>query len=201
MKTLAGAFGISPSGSRASVITFSHKAEHSIKFSDHDNLKSFNSAVDAIPHMDSVTRIDLALRLTQAEMFKESNGARALLPKLLILLTDGSQTAGADAEDPGDIADELRKDGVSVIVVGIGRGVKQTELDHMAGSKDNSFSAASFDELIGGDFIKQLTEKSCEVGKKRSILISCLFVYEGSIFAYFSDCFFVNAKLNLAGVK
>ena len=34
----------------------------------------------------------------------------------------------------------------------------------MAGGPDNAFSAASFDELIGGDFIKTLTDKSCKEG-------------------------------------
>ena len=35
----------------------------------------------------------------------------------------------------------------------------------MAGGADNAFSAASFDELIGGEFITTLTEKTCKTGK------------------------------------
>ena len=35
----------------------------------------------------------------------------------------------------------------------------------MAGGGENAFSAASFDELIGGEFVKELTEKSCKEGK------------------------------------
>ena len=65
---------------------------------------------------------------------------------------------------PEDIADELRTSGINLIVVGIGKGVNQTELDLMAGGPQKAFSAASFDELVGGTFIQQLTEKSCEVG-------------------------------------
>lgn len=165
LKALAGAFGVSDDGSRAGVITFSYYSEHSIKLKDHTDITSFSKAVDAIPLMGSTTRIDKALRLTQAELFALENGARAGVPKILILLTDGSQTQDANAEDPGDIAEELRtRGGVTLIVVGIGAGVNQTELDHMAGGKDNAFSAASFDELVGGDFIQQLTEKSCEEG-------------------------------------
>ena len=167
MKALAGAFGISADGSRASVLTFSYSSELSIKFKDHFDQASFDRAVDAIPLMGSTTRIDKAFRLTQSEMFKPENGARANLPKILILLTDGSQTLDADAEHPGDISDEMRASGIAVIVVGIGSKTNQTELDHMAGGKDNAFSAASFDELVGGDFIKQLTDKSCEVGRCR----------------------------------
>ena len=169
MKALAGAFGVSDDGSRASVLTFSYYSELSIKFKDHFDQSSFDAAVDAIPLMGSTTRIDRALRLTQKEMFLDSNGARANMPKILILLTDGSQTQDAGAEDPGDIADELRQSGISVIVIGIGPGTNQTELNHMAGGPDNAFSAASFDELIGGGFIKQLTDKSCEVGRLKNV--------------------------------
>ena len=164
LKALAGAFGVSDDGSRASVLTFSRKSELTIKFKDHFDQLKFNTAVDAIPLMGSVTRIDLALRLAQREMYLVENGARPNLPKILILLTDGSQTQQSGAEVPGDVADELRRSGISIIVVGIGSGTNQAELNHMAGGADNAFSAASFHELIGGEFIKKLTEKSCEIG-------------------------------------
>ena len=165
LKTLAAAFGISPSGSRAGVVTFSYYTEHSIKLNDHTNLTSFNEAVDKIPLMGSTTRIDKALRLTQKEMFTFANGGRVGVPKLVILLTDGSQTQDAGAEDPGDVADELRKEGVDILVVGIGKGVNETELRRIAGGEANAISAASFDELVAGDFVKRVKDKTCTTGK------------------------------------
>ena len=49
------------------------------------------------------------------------------------MLSDGSQIAEADVEDPGFIAEELRSQmGITVIVVGIGAGVNQAALDHIA---------------------------------------------------------------------
>ena len=92
LKSLAGAFGVSDNGSRASVLTFSSSSELSIKFGDHFDINNFNAAVDSIPLMGSTTRIDRALRLTQKEMFKPENGARSGVPKVLILLTDGKFT-------------------------------------------------------------------------------------------------------------
>ena len=92
LKSLAEAIGISKEGSRAGVITFSYKAEHSIKMKDHTDILDFNAAVDAIPLMGSTTRIDRALRLTQKELFSANNGALANNQNMLILLTDGSQT-------------------------------------------------------------------------------------------------------------
>ena len=164
MKSLAAAFGVSADGSRAGVITFSYYSEHSIKMKDHTDISSFNKAVDAIPLMGSTTRIDRALRLTQKELFAPENGGRPGITKILILLTDGTQTKDQGAEDPGDITDEIRATGVVVIVIGIGPGTDQKELAHMAGGADNAFSAASFDELVGGDFINTVTSKSCDEG-------------------------------------
>ena len=165
MKTLAATFGISSNGSRAGVVTFSYYTEHSIKMNDHQDLSSFNAAVDSIALMGSTTRIDKALRLTQTDMFSIPNGGRPGVPKLVILLTDGSQTADVGAEEPGDIAEELRNDGINILVVGIGQGVNQTELNHIAGGDANAFSAASFDELIASDFVNKIKEQSCKAGK------------------------------------
>ena len=69
-------------------------------------------------------------------------------------------------EHPGLIADEMRGEGVTFIVIGIGSGTNQTEINHIAGGSENAFNAASFDELVGGDFIKMLEDKTCKVGKQ-----------------------------------
>ena len=177
LKSLAESFGVSGDGSRAGVITFSVNAEHSIKMKDHADISSFNAAVDAIPLMGFTTRIDKALRLAQNELFTLENGARPTTPKILILLTDGSQTADADAESPGDIADELRKTGVTLLVVGIGSHTNTTELSHIAGGPGKTFSAASFDELTSARFIGNIADKSCEVGKYELYYLNIYFSY------------------------
>ena len=82
----------------------------------------FHQAVDKIPLMGYTTRIDRALRQAQKEFFTAANGGRKNVPKIIILLTDGTQSQDDDAEDPAKIAAELRGSGISTIVVGIGSG-------------------------------------------------------------------------------
>ena len=164
LKALAATFGLSEDGGRAGVVTFSYYTEHSIKLNDHAKLSTFNDAVDKIPLMGSTTRIDKALRMTQNEMFSIPNGGRPGVTKLLIVLTDGSQTQDAGAEDPGDVADEIRNAGIRVIAVGIGKGVNTTELAHIAGDDKNVFSAGSFDELISSDFLQSVNKAGCDEG-------------------------------------
>ena len=133
--------------------------------SDHADGTSFKAAVNAIPLMGFTTRIDRALRLTQKELFASENGGRPDVRDVLILLTDGTQTKSKGAEDPGNVMEEIRSSGVETIVIGIGTGTDAEELDHMAGGSGKAYSAKSFDELIGGDFVTKLTEQTCKAGK------------------------------------
>ena len=132
--------------------------------SDHSDISSFKQAVDNIPLMGSTTRIDEALRLAQEELFSFSNGGRAGVPKILILLTDGSQTQDAGASQPGDIAEELRADGINILAVGIGQGVDKTELREIAGNLQSVYISDNFDKIIGPDFISVIANTICEAG-------------------------------------
>merc|ERR1712013_519774 len=161
LKSLAEAFAISYHGSRQSVVTFGYNTKLSIRFKDHTERAAFNAAVDSIPLMGSSTRIDRALRQAQREMFTKENGARVTSPKVLILLTDGSQSRGQGAENPSDIAAQLRASGVNMIVIGIGSQINKQELDRIAGGKDKAFIAESFDKIKERDFVIQITESTC----------------------------------------
>ena len=82
----------------------------------------------------------------------------------MILLTDGSQTRDAGAEDPKKIADELRADGINILVVGIGNGINPTELAQIAGYPQNMYCASNFDKAIGNDFISSFKKFACGKG-------------------------------------
>ena len=164
LKALAATFGVSDQASRAGVVTFSYNAEHSIKLNEHTGLASFNQAVDDIALMGSTTRIDKALRTTQSEMFTIGNGGRPGVNKVLFILTDGSQTQDAGAEDPAVVAEELRKSGIRLIVIGIGKGVNPAELAKIAGRAENVYSAATFDELISSVFLDKVNTAGCAEG-------------------------------------
>ena len=77
-------------------------------------------------------------------------------------MTDGSQTQSYDAEDPADIADELRRSGIELIVVGMGSGIDPGELAKIAGGVDQAFTARSFNDLSSDEFIKRVQNKACE---------------------------------------
>ena len=163
LKSLAASFDLTNRDVKASVVTFSSFPELSIKFNEHDKTDTFNAAIDRIPLMGFLTRIDLALRLTQSKMFTPENGARENYPKVLVLITDGAQTKprGRPYEDPALVANELRKSGVYFVVVGIGDQVVYDELISIAGDEKRVFTSTSFDELVTKDFIKKVSLVTC----------------------------------------
>ena len=169
LKILAGTFGISKDGSHAGVISFSSNVNHDIKLSDHEDITSFNSAVDKIPHMNQVTRIDSALKLAQSDMFSTAEGGRVGVPKVLILITDGAQYPSSasrqDVQNPAEIAEELRASDIVIIVVGIGQLVQKDQLVEIAGKEENVFLAKNFDDLISSEFLEKVKKASCEAGK------------------------------------
>lgn len=162
LNSLVESFGLGSTKSRASVITFSYYSVLSIKFNDFFDINVFKTAVNKIPLMRSVTLMDKALRLAQREMFKTANGARPDKPKVLVLLTDGEQTTKYQVEDPAPVVKELRAQGVNVLVVGMGRYVKESSLIKIAGSADKAFRVTQFKDLISPAFIGQMKTETCK---------------------------------------
>jgi len=184
LNSIAASFGIGSGKSRASVITFSKFSLLSIKFSQYDNLAKFQAAVNRIPHLNSVTFMDRALRLAQKEMFALKNGARPGKAKLLVLLTDGKQTPGyyqkigrrfkyVQAEDPAAVVKDLRKDGINVLVVGMGKGpgVNMKMIKNIAGESKYAFYAADFKTLATPAFLNDVKARSC-VAAEESLTIN-----------------------------
>lgn len=161
MKSCVSKFGISSQGTHISVIDFSVYAYLAIRLRDYTDVLSFNNAVDTIPLIGYMTRIDLALTVAKTDMFNSQNGARENVTKVLVLMTDGSQTQTDDITDPLVVAEELRELGIHLFAVGIGDEVNQTELMNIAGGPRNVFSADSFDDLSGSQVADNLVNLAC----------------------------------------
>lgn len=100
-------------------------------------------------------------------------------------------------EDPGDVADELRSHGISIIAIG-GGGYKKNKrkLNRLGGGSDLAFQVDSFEELKDFHRKVKITERTCsecefplvsfllftcctQFGKKRAILTYYSVKYEG----------------------
>lgn len=163
VRILADVFGVESDGSRIGVVTFSYDAEHSIKLSDHTNLESFKAAADKLPLMGYTTRIDKALSMVRDESFLSSNGGRANVPKILFVLTDGTQTKDKDAQNPSAIAAQIQeKYGAIIFAIGIGQRINREELAGIANEKSRVYLAKNFDELKSTEFVTNIARTYCE---------------------------------------
>ncbi len=156
-------------GLRGAVVLFSKDANLAIKFSDLNRLSDFQDAVERLPLMGSITRIDKALKVAYRDMFSAVNGARKNISKLLILLTDGKQTVESDSISPSEAIRPFHQAGITVIVIGIGPAVDPVELKSMVVDPKNVYLAKDFNELKSGEFVTSIFEKSCSVPSKFEI--------------------------------
>ena len=164
---------LSSSGAHASLVLFSHKAFLKIKFSDFYNGEGFNRAVDELPLLNSITRIDRALQVALNEMFSRVNGMRRNVPHVLVLLTDGKQTPGNDVMPLPKAVKPFHDAGIKVIVVGIGGGVNRRELKGLVKSPVNLKFVKNFNQLRSASFVEKITAAACKTpGKLCSVVLA-----------------------------
>ena len=155
---LAEQFQISPSGSRAAVVLYSTRATVSFKFGAYTNPETFRKAVMALKHERGFTRIDLAL--INAYYFVFRGNTRFLVPKLIFVLTDGEQTKTGSYTPLNRASSRLKKEGVRIIAIGIGKNVNMDELKQITSSEKDIIVAKTFDDL--SQFLSPLLKTACD---------------------------------------
>ena len=158
VKQVAKSFGLAPDHSQAAMVLSRNSSSVQARFGQYATTEEFTKAVDALPYEEGQSRIDRALDLAATDIFPE---ARAGVPKLALLITGGSQTPAADAKDLREASEPLRKAGVRVLAVGIGRGVDRDELRLVTETDNNIVVVPTFRYLplkIGN-----LTSRACKL--------------------------------------
>ena len=155
---LAEKFQISPSGSRAAVVLYSTDATVSFKFGKHTSPETFRKAVMDLKHERGFTRIDLAL--IKAYYFLFRGNTRFLAQKLIFVLTDGEQTKTRPYTRLDRASSRLKREGVRIIAIGIGKNVNMGELRQFASSEKDIMVAKTFDDL--SQFLNPLLKTACD---------------------------------------
>ena len=114
------------------------------------------SLINGISYNAGSTHITAALE--ESEVIFDGN-ARAGVPQVAILATDGRHNTGNPLVSPKVPADRLRAAGVIIFVVSIGAGVDQVEVEEIAGSPARVFNA-EFGQL--DSVVKSITNSICE---------------------------------------
>jgi len=154
IKKIVKAIGISPTGGQAAVTLFSTKANLGIKFSDHKDFNSFQTALDGLRQAGGVTRMDIGLEVALDQMFTAPNGMRPTSAKSVVLITDGSNTVPLDSPS---WRNKFRARNITLIVIGAGK-VNKAELEKLVDNPTDLHIASDMTD-------KKMDEFSIDVGK------------------------------------
>ena len=139
-------FKISESGIHVGLIRFSTTARIIFNFEEYYTIGDINAAIDSMTYVKGVTNTDRALRLARTKLFLEKplGSSRPLIPKFLVVMTDGiSKNTRITAME----AKALKESGIHIIVVGVGRNLARKEMLSIASSPQDVITASSFRAL------------------------------------------------------
>ncbi|XP_066930347.1 cuticlin-6-like isoform X3 [Clytia hemisphaerica] len=140
-------FTLGPNHTRVSLMTFSTFPFPHFGFNDvqSTDFTSFKNYLATIPYLEGFTYTNQALDLARTTVFNKFNGDRPDYRSVAVVLTDGKSSS--DISFVEEASSKLLNSAVKVLVVGVGSGVVQAELEAIAGDKFNIFSVSGNDQL------------------------------------------------------
>ena len=141
------------------MVVFSGSAELSIKLKDYHEHSSLTDAVKRLDYPGSDSFTAGGLEVARTHMFTKHNGDRVNASNVAVLITGGVSTIEQNDTIPN--AQDLHRDGIRVICIGIGDGANEDELSAISSpphKKDqNYFIWSDFSSLT--EFTITLVER------------------------------------------
>ena len=138
----AGTFDIAPNAVRVGVVTFASVANNEFNLNTFQSRDETINGIDSIGYIFGGTRTDLALKYAAENSFTVASGDRPDVTNILIVITDGKSNEPEFTRQEADVLHQL---GVKVFAVGIGTGVDDTELEHIASTEQYVFRIQNYD--------------------------------------------------------
>ena len=148
VQRLSSYYDVSKQDTRVGVLLYSDKAFTTVGMNSYRDSSILRRAVGALPHLGGGNRKDKAL-VTARRMFKARRpSGSAQANQVLVFITEGAQSGvAADMLSLEHAVHPLRKHGVRVIVVGVGRGVLYQELRSIAQHPNDIYLTTSLDDM------------------------------------------------------
>ena len=121
---------------RAALVVFGPEASLKARLGQYKTVEELSEVLEKLPKMNGRTRIDLALKVAEDEIFPN---ARHGVYKMAIILTDGAQSNKTQGLRRS--SKPLRDAGVRVIVVGIGVPKEDSDLRLMTDRNEDVVDA------------------------------------------------------------
>lgn len=125
LRSIVSGLDIGPDKVRVGLAQYSNEPYREFLLKDHMDKTSLLAQLDRFPYRTGETETGKAINFTRTEFFTEEAGSRASnrVPQILLVLTDGES-----ADDVTVPARMLRKQGIIVFAIGVGRAnIKELE--------------------------------------------------------------------------
>ena len=152
-----GNFNIGPNNVQIGVVTVASEPHNEFNLNTFQIKADVVNAVYSIEYIFGGTRTDLALTYVRENSFTAASGDRTDVINILIVITDGYSN---QPELTRQEADKLHQTDVKVFAIGIGTGVDQTELAHIATNDKYVFQIQNFDSF--NTLQEDLKKTACE---------------------------------------
>jgi len=155
--SIVRAFSISRDLTQIGILKFSDSARVSFFLNRYRSSTNVIAAIKRLNISFGNTNIADALRMARTQLFSDQNGARPGVPKILILITDGT----ANIEELMTIpeANTTKAAGIQIFTVGIGSQIKDEQLRTIATLPSYFYFATNFATL--SDVLQRLLNNSC----------------------------------------
>ncbi len=136
---------------RVGIASFGSYASIEFYLNDHGYLGDLIEAVDSIKWLDEMTNTSGGIRVMRKEIFNIKYGDRKDVPNIGIIMTDGE--SNRDRKLTQFEADQARKEGIILYVIGVGDEVDMSEVESVANDPNSDFLFLSRD-FVNLDRIK-----------------------------------------------
>lgn len=177
IKNMVRSFTISRRYVRVGIVLYSSRSQLVLNFNQNRGVDSILRTIDRIRYPRGGTRTGAALSYTYSRLLRVSRRGRS---KVLIVMTDGRSQD--NVRRPSSL---LRRRGVKIFSLGIGKKYNMRQLLQMSGSRRYVFTA-DFRNL--GSVVRAIKQKACK-GKecRKGREISCLNISKSASHGYHND--------------
>lgn len=155
LEVLVNSFDIGPNKVQISLVQYSRDPHTEFYLNKHHDIASMVKAVKTFPYRGGSTNTGKAMAYVREKIFLTNRGARANVPRVMVLITDGKSSDSFKAS-----ATNLRNSDVEIFAVGVKDAVR-SELEAIANHPADThvYEVEDFDafERIS----KELTQSIC----------------------------------------
>ncbi|XP_033736275.1 collagen alpha-1(XII) chain-like isoform X2 [Pecten maximus] len=135
---------IGPQNIQVGLVTFSDIAQNEFYMNTYQTKRDMIAKLQNVSYRGSTTHTELGLQYARQDQFTSSHGSRPNVKKIAVVLTDGQSHSHTLTLSE---ATKLKQFGVTIISVGIGTAVSETEINGIASDLNHVFTVATFDAL------------------------------------------------------